>query len=583
MARKVSVVLLSLLCLFLVGTAIVLSTTQAYLKIADWAYITEDEVPWNPTMSTANASRANEIVPRILHQTWKTDVLPKEWVGASQACRDMHPDYEYMLWTDAKSRQLIADHYPWFLSTFDGYKYKIQRADAIRYFVLHHFGGVYMDLDMGCLRPMDPLLQFQVILPKTIPVGVSNDLMTSTPGHPFMEQVTRGLITFDINYILNYPTVMFTTGPMFMSAQYGFYTAAHPPTPQNPGGEVRILPKSLYGKNAKPGEAPHSFFEHYYASSWHSDDAWLWTFLGVWGMRLMYVTCIVAAIFGVRMYIFKKKHGRGLRGRRLVLGRYEVVLPRFIYDRDTNATQLDVGPFSMLAGGHSREASGSSTALSPSSSEPTSPTATPRFPSSIMPFSVEVGPLSPSLSGISSSETNGVAGAIKRAGSWVFGAITPLSEYATSGSRRSNRSASRSSRRPRSRGILFFLPAIFHPSSASNRSPDFEPISLPPIDSDTEAQTFIRRSAGSLSRPRSPMSKAEEAELESVPLMGGKLAPPEVGSRRSSMAVAPSAASELPPPPYVSSRAVSPGAALTAAASTSIGPSGSWESWGERR
>ena len=33
------------------------------------------------------------------------------------------------------------------METFDGYPYPIQRADAIRYFVLHHFGGIYIDLD----------------------------------------------------------------------------------------------------------------------------------------------------------------------------------------------------------------------------------------------------------------------------------------------------------------------------------------------------------------------------------------------------------------------------------------------------
>ena len=51
------------------------------------------------------------------------------------------------LWTDKKAREFIADEYPWFLETFDGYPYPIQRADAIRYFVLHHFGGIYIDLD----------------------------------------------------------------------------------------------------------------------------------------------------------------------------------------------------------------------------------------------------------------------------------------------------------------------------------------------------------------------------------------------------------------------------------------------------
>ena len=51
------------------------------------------------------------------------------------------------LWTDDKSRELIATEYPWFLDTFDNYSQPIQRADAIRYFVLAHFGGIYIDLD----------------------------------------------------------------------------------------------------------------------------------------------------------------------------------------------------------------------------------------------------------------------------------------------------------------------------------------------------------------------------------------------------------------------------------------------------
>lgn len=73
---------------------------------------------------------------------------------------------EYMLWTDASSREFIAEQYPWFLDTFDSYPYPIQRADAIRYFILHYYGGVYLDLDIGCLRRLDPLLVYPVILPR---------------------------------------------------------------------------------------------------------------------------------------------------------------------------------------------------------------------------------------------------------------------------------------------------------------------------------------------------------------------------------------------------------------------------------
>lgn len=105
----------------------------------------------------------------------------------------------YILWTDETSHQFIAEHYSWFLPTFEAYPYNIQRADVIRYFVLHRYGGVYMDLDMGCRRPVNPLLHFPVILPVTNPVGISNDLIFSEPNHPFMDAVIHNLMAFDHN------------------------------------------------------------------------------------------------------------------------------------------------------------------------------------------------------------------------------------------------------------------------------------------------------------------------------------------------------------------------------------------------
>ena len=223
-----------------------------------------------------------------------------------------------MLWTDAGSREFIAEHYPWFLDTFDNYTYPIQRADAIRYFVLYHFGGVYIDLDIGCIRPVDPLLIYPVILPKTIPVGVSNDLMFAEQHHPLLEQTIHNLVNFDHSWVLNYPTVMFSTGPMFLSAQYGLYTAAHPNTAFQ---DIRILPKALYGKNAKEDEAPHSFFSHFYGSSWHADDAAFIGFLGSWGKVLMWIGLAVL-IMGLT-YISSRQRMNFRK-----IGGYQILLPR---------------------------------------------------------------------------------------------------------------------------------------------------------------------------------------------------------------------------------------------------------------
>lgn len=158
-----------------------------------------------------------------------------------------------------------------------------------------------MDLDVGCLRRFDPLLRFEVVLPKTIPVGVSNDVMASAQGHPFMDHLIHNLVTFNHRYLTHYPTVMFSTGPMFVSASYGLYVDAHglakPSTPDDPSvgfTGIRILPKSLYGKNAKPSDAPNAFFQHFYGSSWHANDADFLIFLRKNGKLLIFVGFLIA-------------------------------------------------------------------------------------------------------------------------------------------------------------------------------------------------------------------------------------------------------------------------------------------------
>ncbi|GEM06255.1 glycosyltransferase family 32 protein [Rhodotorula toruloides] len=242
-------------------------------------------------------------IPKIIHATWKTDILPERWEKVRQGCIDLHPDYEFRLWSDAASRAFIAEHYPWFLSTFDGYTYPIQRADVIRYFVLHKFGGIYMDLDIGCRRNLDPLRYFRVILPQTIPVGVSNDLMFAEPAHPFMDLVIHNLITFDHTYGTNYPTVMFSTGPMFLSAVYGMWPKD---TPDGVERQVRVLPRRWYGKNAPATEMEESYFDHYYGSSWHADDAGFITFLGKFGMALIYAGLAVVVLGVARLLWFRR-------------------------------------------------------------------------------------------------------------------------------------------------------------------------------------------------------------------------------------------------------------------------------------
>jgi len=46
-------------------------------------------------------------VPAIIHQTWKSKNIPEKWQKAQKSCIDLHPDYEYKLWTDEEGLELI--------------------------------------------------------------------------------------------------------------------------------------------------------------------------------------------------------------------------------------------------------------------------------------------------------------------------------------------------------------------------------------------------------------------------------------------------------------------------------------------
>ncbi|CCG83753.1 protein of unknown function [Taphrina deformans PYCC 5710] len=210
-----------------------------------------------------------EQIPRIIHQTYKTRAIPEgDWQTAHNLCLNLHrksENWRHILWTDETARRFIEHEYPEFLHVYDRYPYPIQRVDAMRYFILHHYGGIYLDLDIGCARSMESLLQFPAFLPKTTPSGVSNDLMASRPGHPFMLELGTSLQKQGgwVRYGTKYMTVFFSTGPMFVNRILARYWQIA----RDPADRVIILPQNFYS------ESLTAYFMHFPGSSWHGSDA----------------------------------------------------------------------------------------------------------------------------------------------------------------------------------------------------------------------------------------------------------------------------------------------------------------------
>lgn len=230
-------------------------------------------------------------IPTILHHTWKDDNIPDDWSYVVKHCYDMHPKYKRMLWTNEKSREFIASEFPWFLSTYDSYWYDIQRADVIRYFVLYKYGGIYLDLDVGCREKLDFFLPYTFILPETSPVGFSNDVIMSVPHHQFLAFLIDNLQSWNYIYGSKYLTVFFSTGPAFVSYHMNQYLSQlrdirkHNDTDviavENSTtlsrsvlrrrihftDDVSILDRELYNNNKE-----YSFFYHVRGNSWHGWD-----------------------------------------------------------------------------------------------------------------------------------------------------------------------------------------------------------------------------------------------------------------------------------------------------------------------
>jgi hypothetical protein len=78
--------------------------------------------------------------------------------------------------------------------------------------------GIFLDLDLQCLRPLDPLRRFNFVAVAANPMGISNGFLMASPQHAFLKNVVQNLPRYNINWLgLPYATVMFSTGCHFLS------------------------------------------------------------------------------------------------------------------------------------------------------------------------------------------------------------------------------------------------------------------------------------------------------------------------------------------------------------------------------
>ena len=96
-------------------------------------------------------------IPRIIHQTWKTKKLTDFYHKCSNTWKKFNPSFDYRFYDDTDCELFVKTHYPDFYDTYREMQKPVEKADLFRYLIVHHFGGMYADMDTTCVSPIDKL------------------------------------------------------------------------------------------------------------------------------------------------------------------------------------------------------------------------------------------------------------------------------------------------------------------------------------------------------------------------------------------------------------------------------------------
>jgi mannosyltransferase OCH1-like enzyme len=143
-------------------------------------------------------------IPKIIHQIWMGSPVPQDLQDLAETWRRLHPDWEYRLWTDAEIARIEFGT----KDLFEKATCYAQKSDILRAELVLRHGGVYVDFDYHCFKPIDAFahgydffgttrnilvahLGWSEVWPS--PIVVCNSLFGARPGHPilfaFLERV----------------------------------------------------------------------------------------------------------------------------------------------------------------------------------------------------------------------------------------------------------------------------------------------------------------------------------------------------------------------------------------------------------
>jgi len=218
-----------------------------------------------------------ENFPKIIHQCygfWDSKI-PVHIQHRIEKWKILHPNYTYIMWDKKKSRELIKKYFNWFLSVYDNYSYPIQKADAIRYFILYKYGGIYCDVDLEPFKKLSHLLNKYknkncILYRSANSDMITNDFMISKPKNPFWKKIWHQLISnCNFSSVSKHLTIMNSTGPLLLDFTYENYSLKN---------KYVYIINSKYINNCdisipKPARNKEAYLIRHDGNAWHSFDS----------------------------------------------------------------------------------------------------------------------------------------------------------------------------------------------------------------------------------------------------------------------------------------------------------------------
>jgi mannosyltransferase OCH1-like enzyme len=96
---------------------------------------------------------------KIVHQTWKSKILPEHFDFWHQSFRKLNVGYKFNIYDDQDNHNLVATFFKGLLPLYESFPKEIFRVDMIRPIYLYLWGGIYADLDFQCLKKLDILFE----------------------------------------------------------------------------------------------------------------------------------------------------------------------------------------------------------------------------------------------------------------------------------------------------------------------------------------------------------------------------------------------------------------------------------------